>query len=80
MKKHTKHMDALDHRQLELTKRLLKEISPFTMEDLPLDIHEEELFKDFYAFQRILGAGSFGVVIFAIEKAHLEHCAIKVFL
>ena len=66
------------HQQLELARRLTKELAPFTFDDLPLTPSEDVLFSHIYVFQRILGAGSFGIVIAAIEKAHLEQCAIKV--
>ena len=29
-------------------------------------------------FQKVLGAGSFGVVVAAVEREHLEQCAIKI--
>jgi len=65
--------------QPELEKRLNKEISPFTLSDLPLSENEEEdLFATKYLYQKVLGAGSFGVVIAAVDRAHLEECAIKV--
>jgi len=61
-----------------LKRRLSKEISPFTFEDLPLNFTGDVVFSDLYVFQKVLGAGSFGVVFAAVEKQHLEHCAIKI--
>eukprot|EP01022_Parablepharisma_sp_SALTPOND_P002288 TRINITY_DN1093_c0_g1_i1.p3 TRINITY_DN1093_c0_g1~~TRINITY_DN1093_c0_g1_i1.p3 ORF type:complete len:303 (-),score=27.15 TRINITY_DN1093_c0_g1_i1:2710-3618(-) len=72
------HKKSPDRRQLELTKRLNKELAPFTLEDLPLTLSDDTLFSDTYLFQKILGAGTFGVVVAAIEKSHLEQCAIKI--
>ena len=69
----------LSHQQLELEKRLNKEIAPFTLQDLPLSENEEDdLFASKYFYQKMLGAGSFGVVVAAVDRAHLEECAIKV--
>ena len=68
----------LNKKQIGYHKRLSKEISPFTLNNLPLNMAEDILFSDVYCFQKVLGAGSFGVVIAAIEKIHLEHCAIKI--
>eukprot|EP01022_Parablepharisma_sp_SALTPOND_P033504 TRINITY_DN88881_c1_g1_i1.p1 TRINITY_DN88881_c1_g1~~TRINITY_DN88881_c1_g1_i1.p1 ORF type:complete len:673 (+),score=32.44 TRINITY_DN88881_c1_g1_i1:88-2019(+) len=66
-------------RRPELEKRFKKEIAPFTLSDLPLSENEEEdLFVTKYLYQKVLGAGSFGVVIAAVDRAHLEECAIKV--
>lgn len=61
-----------------LDKRLNKEIDPFTFEDLPLDFTGDIVFSDIYMFQKVLGAGTFGVVVAAVEKQHLEQCAIKI--
>ncbi len=66
-----------ERRQDELVKRLNKEISPFTLTDLPLS-GDEALFPGVFLFQKVLGAGSFGVVVAAVERAHLEQCAVKV--
>jgi hypothetical protein len=63
----------------ELEKRLQKEISPFTLADLPIGYEENELFANTYLQPKVLGAGGYGVVVAAVEKAHLEQCAIKVF-
>lgn len=41
------------------------------------DLHAK--FSDFFAFQAILGFGSFGVVVSAIAKSNNEECAVKVF-
>lgn len=61
-----------------LYRRLSKELSPFTFDDLPLDSTGDTVFSDLYMFQRVLGAGSFGVVVAAVEKLHLEQCAVKI--
>ena len=65
--------------QQKLEKRLKKELSPFTLVDLPLSEDETILFTTRYLYRKILGAGSFGVVISVIDKQYLEEYAIKVF-
>jgi len=35
-------------------------------------------FSDFFHFQRVLGNGSFGVVVAAFQKPHMKECAVKV--
>ena len=67
-----------DKKQIEQIKRLNKEISPFTLADLPIGEAEDALFSSAYMYQKILGTGSYGVVVAAVEKSHLEQCAIKV--
>ena len=77
-KKHGKHRSHKEKVE-ELEKRLYKEIEPFTLADLPLCDHDEEdLFDKRYLYQKVLGAGSYGVVIAAVDRVHLEQCAIKV--
>eukprot|EP00826_Nyctotherus_ovalis_P015209 TRINITY_DN14305_c0_g1_i1.p1 TRINITY_DN14305_c0_g1~~TRINITY_DN14305_c0_g1_i1.p1 ORF type:complete len:241 (+),score=45.04 TRINITY_DN14305_c0_g1_i1:222-944(+) len=61
-----------------LYRRLNKEMDPFTFNDLPLDSAGDTVFSDLYIFQGVIGAGSFGIVVAAVEKLHLEQCAIKI--
>lgn len=79
MRQHKSKSKTKELKQKDLLKRLQKEISPFTLTDLPLSFNEEEnFFAEKYLFQKVLGAGSYGVVVAAIDRAHLEQCAIKV--
>ena len=41
---------------------------------------EKVKFSDFFIFQKILGNGSFGVVVSALQKPHMKECAVKVFI
>lgn len=78
-KKERQHNPHKAEMRAELEKRLKSEISPFTLQDLPLsDNDQDELFAERYLFQKVLGAGSFGVVVAAVDRVHLEQCAIKV--
>lgn len=36
-------------------------------------------FSDLFEFQRVLGNGSFGVVVAALQKPYMKECAVKVF-
>ena len=77
-KKHGKHRSHKEKVE-ELEKRLNKEIEPFTLADLPLsDRGEEDLLGKRYLYQKVLGAGSYGVVIAAVDRIHLEQCAVTV--
>ena len=69
---------SVSRHKAELSKRLGRELNPYTINDLPLNSSGDLLFPDVYIFQRIIGAGSFGVVVAAVEKSHLEQCAIKI--
>ena len=68
----------IDYQRVILKKRLLKEIEPFNINDLPLDPNGDLVFSDVYCFSKVIGAGSFGVVISVIERTHLEQYAIKI--
>ncbi len=61
-----------------LKERFKKVISPFKLSDLPLSDEEGDLFDKRYLYQGVLGAGGFGVVVAAVDRLHLEECAIKV--
>lgn len=39
---------------------------------------EKVKFSDLFIFQKVLGNGSFGVVVSALQKPHLKECAVKV--
>jgi len=70
--------DSKSHHNAKLHKRLSKELAPFTFDDLPLNLSSDLYFSNVYIFQKVIGAGSFGVVVAAIDKSHLERCAIKI--
>ncbi len=77
--KHHHHASHNEAKQPELEKRLRSEIAPFNLQDLPLSLNDdEELFAERYLYQKTLGAGSFGVVVAAVDRTHLEQCAIKI--
>jgi len=65
-------------KRARLKKRLMSELAPFTLENLPLNLSGDVFFNNLYAFHNVLGAGAYGIVISAIEKKHLEQCAIKI--
>jgi serine/threonine protein kinase len=69
---------CLTLRKSNLTNRLAQELSPFTIEDLPLDYSANTSFSDIYSFQRVLGAGGFGVVVSALECRYDRQWAIKI--
>jgi len=41
---------------------------------------EKVKFSDFFIFQKVLGNGSFGVVVSALQKPHMKECAVKIIL
>lgn len=39
---------------------------------------EKVKFSDLFHFHKVLGSGSFGVVVAAFQKPHMKECAVKV--
>jgi len=39
---------------------------------------EKVKFSDFFHFKKVLGNGSFGVVVSALQKSNMKECAVKV--
>ena len=61
-----------------LEERLTAELAPFSLQELPINYTRDTYFPDIYEFHQILGAGGFGVVIAAFDRANDKEYAIKI--
>jgi len=59
--------------------KLLKMLGGVPLKELPLDYIDTTFFGDLYEKERILGAGSFGIVIKVTEIVSKKEYAMKVF-
>jgi hypothetical protein len=67
--------------QSNRAKQKLREIlDGASLDSLALDYIETTFFSDLYILDRVLGAGTFGVVLQVIERATCEEYAMKVLL
>ncbi len=58
--------------------KLLSLTNDTPLADLSLDYLNATTFSDLYVLDRVLGAGTFGVVVKAVERNAGRDCAIKV--
>jgi len=73
------HLESSGDSQKELSSKLLTMLGGTPLNELPLDYIDTVFFGDLYEQKKLLGAGTFGIVIKVMEKSTQMHYAIKVF-